>query len=190
MSVEFWSAFCSLIVFATTAVAAMRQLRHVRANNEIQALMAMQHVPPAVLQHALAETSRALEQRLREPAYRAELEALGFIDPVCHPEMEVCNWFDSAGTLVKNGLVEENAFNELFGRLVDRSWEFLGPAIAIMRRRRGPTQYQNFEYLVVRYRAWHARHPTGRYPADVPRLPLEDPWPRNGDVARPGVGVV
>lgn len=88
MSVEFWSAFCSLIVFATTAVAAMRQLRHVRANNEIQALMAMQHVPPAVLQHALAETSRALEQRLREPAYRAELEALGFIDPVCHPEME------------------------------------------------------------------------------------------------------
>jgi len=102
----------------------------------------------------------------------------------------VCNWFDSAGTLVKNGLVEENAFNELFGRLVDRSWELLGPAIAIMRRRRGPTQYQNFEYLVVRYRAWHARHPTGRYPADVPRLPLEDPWPRNGDVARPGVGVV
>ncbi len=91
---------------------------------------------------------------------------------------------------MKNGLVEENAFNELFGRLVDRSWELLRPAIAIMRRRRGPTQYQNFEYLVVRYRAWHARHPTGRYPADVPRLPLEDPWPRNGDVARPGVGVV
>lgn len=92
MSVEFWSAlwtFCSLLVFATTAVAAMRQLRHVRANNEIQALMAMQHdFHRPVLQHALAETSRALEQRLREPAYRAELEALGFIDPVCHPEME------------------------------------------------------------------------------------------------------
>jgi len=104
--------------------------------------------------------------------------------------MEVCNWFDSAGTLVKNGLVDENAVNELFGRLVDRSWDSLGGAIALMRRRRGPSQYQNVEYLVVRYRAWHARYPTGRYPTGVPRLPLEDPWPGDRDVARPDVRVV
>ena len=189
MSVEFWNAtwsFLTLVVFCLTAVSAIAQLRHVAAGNQINALMSVQaDFQRPSLQHALHFVQSGLAERLADPAYRAELAALGFVDPLDHPEMEACNWFNQVGTLVKNGFVDEGIFLELFGRLVDRNWTLLSPAIALLRRRRGATQYQNFEYLAARYRAWHARYPQGRYPSRTPRLTPVDSW-LSADDAAPG----
>ncbi len=113
---------------------------------------------------------------MADPAYRAELAERGFVDARKHPEMEVCNWFDQAGMLVKGGFVDENVFFEAYAKLVDYCWGTLSPVVAVLRRSRGNTQYESFEYLAVRARLWRARHPGGTYPAGTPRAAIDDPW--------------
>ncbi len=180
MPVEFWSSlwsFLTLLVIGATVVPAVLQMRHLSSNNQIQSLLSLEHdFNEPHLQAAFHYVQHELPARLEDPAYRGELTRIGFVDPQHHPEMKVCNWFDQMGTFVKNGLVGERAFFELFGRLVDRYWELLSPTIALLRRERGPRQYQNFEYMTSRYRLWAKKHPTGLYPASVPRLRVEDPW--------------
>jgi hypothetical protein len=196
--IEFWNSlwsFLTFLVIAATVIPAVLQMRHLSSNNQIQSLLSLERdFNESHLQAAFHYVQHDLPGRLEDPAYRAELAHIGFVDPVQHPEMKVCNWFDQIGTFVKNGLVGERAFFELFGRLVDRYWELLSPTVALLRRERGPRQYQNFEYLTARYRRWAAQHPGGLYPGNVPRLKLEDPWlavdrtPREEQTAaKPGV---
>ena len=179
-SAEFWTAFGTMgtfIVVAISAVAALAQLRHVRTANELQALLSVQRdFQEPDLQQALHYVQLQLPERMRDPAYRAELEAIGFVDPHRHPEMVACNWFNQVGTLLKNGLVAEGAFLDLFGRLVDHYWRLLEPAIAVLRRRRGPGQYEGFEYLAMRSQRWRRRFHDGDYPKDEPRLAVSDPY--------------
>jgi hypothetical protein len=49
-------------------------------------------------------------------------------------------------------------------------------AIAIRRRRAGPSVFENFEYLYVRARGYVARYPNGVYPSHTPRAELRDRW--------------
>ena len=67
-------------------------------------------------------------------------------------------------------LVDEHKVLELFNRLVSHYWRLLARAIAVMRRNRGPSQYENFEYLAVRAALWQQRYPNGTYPARLPRM--------------------
>jgi hypothetical protein len=179
-ALELLSAFSTLgqfIVIGVTAAVAAVQLRHLRTSNELEAVLSVQrdfHSPS--LQRALQFVQAELPGRLAEPSFRNELERIGFVDPQRHPEMEVCNWFNEIGSLVKNRLVAESAFLDLFSKLVVHYWTLLEPAIAILRRRRGDSQYENFEYLAVRSRQWQARNPEGLYPKGVPRIALADAY--------------
>lgn len=172
-----FSTFGQFIVIGVTAAVAAVQLRHLRASNELEAVLSVQrdfHTPS--LQRALQFVQAELSSRLGDTHFRAELERIGFVDPERHPEMEVCNWFNEMGSLVKNRLVAESAFLDLFSKLVVHYWTLLEPTIAILRRRRGDSQYENFEYLVVRSRQWQDRHPDGLYPHGVARIGLSDPY--------------
>lgn len=179
-SAEFWTAVGSVgafVVIALSAAVAVVQLRHLRAGNQLQALLSVErdfHAPD--LQAALQYCQTDLLRRMQEPGYRAQLEAIGFIDVTEHPEMVACNWFNQMGTLVKNGLVSEDAFLDSFGRLVDHYWLLLESAIAVLRRHRGASQYENFEYLAMRSRQWRRKHADGLYPRGAERLPVRDPW--------------
>jgi hypothetical protein len=167
----------TLVVIAASVIAALVQLRHVQASNQLQALLALEHDFRAPeLQAAITYVQEDLSLRLDDPAYRRELEQIGFIDPAAHPEMVACNWLNEMGTLVKRGLVSEDTFMDLFGRLIVHCWRKLEPAIAIMRRRRGQVQYHDFEYLAVRAIAWLERNPHGTSPKAFNRLTLADPW--------------
>jgi hypothetical protein len=117
-----------------------------------------------------------LTYKLGDPTYRAELERIGFIDARKHLEINVLNWFNQLGSLLKNALVDEIAFMDLFGRLAVQYWEILAPAIAIVRRRRGPSQYHSFEYLVIRARKWLSDYPGGAFPSGMTRIPILDEW--------------
>lgn len=164
------------IVFAGT-VAALRQLRLNRASNQLRAVLAiLNDFRAPELQAAFIEVQGFIRERLDDPDYRAELAATGFIDARRHPEVTICNWFDGVGVTVKYQLVSEDAFMDLFGRLVSYSWDQLGPAIALMRRARGATQYHNFEYLADRARAWTKRYPDGIFPKGYARRGLDDPY--------------
>lgn len=167
----------TFLVICGSVIAALIQLRHVQGGNQLQALLSLERDFRAPeLQAALTYVQEDLPQKLEDPAYRRELEQIGFVDPVAHPEMIACNWLNEMGTLVKRGLVSEDTFMDLFGRLIVHSWRKVAPAIAIMRRRRGQVQYHDFEYLAVRAMVWLERNPHGTSPKAFSRTPLPDPW--------------
>jgi len=167
----------TLVVILASVAAALIQLRHIRAGNQLQALLALERDFRAPqLQSALTYVQESLPRRLEDPAYRRELESIGFIDPALHPEMIACNWLNEMGTLVKRGLVSEETFMDLFARLIVHCWRQVSPAIAIMRRTRGDGQYHDFEYLALRAAAWLKRSPQGTFPQGFTRVPLTDRW--------------
>ncbi len=90
--------------------------------------------------------------------------------------MIACNWLNEMGTLVKRGLVSEDTFMDLFAKLIVHCWKQVSPAIAIMRRQRGPAQYHDFEYLAMRAAGWLDRNPHGVSPHAFARTPLADYW--------------
>jgi hypothetical protein len=167
----------TFIVICGSVVAALVQLRHIRTGNQLQALLSLEHDFRAPeLQAALRYVQEQLPQRLADSAYRRELETIGFIDPVAHPEMIACNWLNEMGTLVKRGLVSEDTFMDLFARLIAHCWRQIAPAVAIMRRTRGQAQYHDFEYLASRAAEWLTRNPQGMSPRSFARLPMQDRW--------------
>lgn len=176
----------TLLVIGGSVLAALIQLRHAQGGNQLQALLSLERdFRTPELQAALTYVQEGLQHRLEDPAYRQELEQLGFVDPVAHPEMVACNWLNEMGTLVKRGLVSEDTFMDLFGRLIVHCWRKVSPAIAIMRRKRGQVQYHDFEYLASRATAWLKRHPHGTSPKSFVREPIADPW-LDVDTARAG----
>lgn len=167
----------TLVVIGGSVIAALIQLRHVQGGNQLQALLALERdfrMPE--LQAALTYVQEDLPARLEDANYRRELEQLGFVDPIAHPEMIACNWLNEMGTLVKRGLVSEDTFMDLFGRLIVHCWRKVEPAIAIMRRKRGQAQYHDFEYLAMRAMAWLKKNPHGMSPREFNRAALPDPW--------------
>jgi hypothetical protein len=171
------AAIGTLVVILASVVAALIQLRHIQAGNQLQALLSLERDFRAPeLQAALTYVQEHLPQRLEDPVYRRELETIGFVDPVTHPEMVACNWLNEMGTLLKRGLVSEETFMDLFGRLIVHCWRQVSPAIAIMRRNRGESQYHDFEYLALRAAGWLKRNPHGIFPRTFSRAPLPDRW--------------
>jgi hypothetical protein len=167
----------TFFVIGASAIAAVRQLRHMQAANQLQGILALEeHFRDPDLQAALTYTQDVLPRKLEDEQYRAELERRGYIDSRVHPELLLCNWFNKMGLLVKHRIVSEPAFMELFARLIVYYWEALTPAIALMRHSRGEGEYHDFEYLALRGREWLSRHGEGVFPKGVSRATIADPW--------------
>jgi hypothetical protein len=176
-AVSAWAALGTLVVIGASAIAALIQLRHMRAGNQLEALLSLERDFRApALQSALLYIQDDLPSRMEDPAYRKELETIGYIDVEAHPELLVCNLFNEMGTLVKHRLVSEDTFMDLFARLIVFCWKKASPAIAVMRRSRGDFQYHDFEYLYVRAVLWLERNPNGLIPNSTKRVALNDPW--------------
>ncbi len=176
MTIELWNAIAqwlTLIVIAATAIAAMFQLRHMRAGNELQGLLKVLEMAyePAV-QEAFDFLTSVFPQRIADPAYLQDLEN----DPVdshVHKELIACEYYERLGSYVKNGLIAADLYLDCSSPAM--YWNMLAPVIAALRKVRGPSAYENFEYLVVLERRWDARHPEGNYPRGVPRIIIPDP---------------
>jgi hypothetical protein len=167
----------TFFVILATAIAAGLELRHMAVKTQLQALMGiLQDFRSPELQEALRYVQGYLDQKMHDPDYRDELARIGFIDARQHPEMTVCNWFNEMGTLIKNRIVDPDVFFDHFGRLINQYWKLLSPVIAILRRRRGPQQYQNFEFLAALAQQWTKEHPHGIFPKHVPHLDVQDVW--------------
>jgi hypothetical protein len=180
MSVDLVNAIAAVgtfLILGASAVAAVVQLRHMRSSNQLGALLALEHeFHSDALQESFRFVQNELAYKLHDRAYREELERIGFIDSRDHLEVNVLNWFNELGALLKNELVDQTAFMDLFSRLAVQYWEILAPAIAILRRRRGPAQYHSFEFLAIKARKWLSDSPQGRFPRGMARIPLLDEW--------------
>jgi hypothetical protein len=169
------SAFVTMIVIAATAIAAVFQLRHMRAGNAIAGFIGMmdkwsspeaRHIQNYVF-------NGELDRKLADAEYREGLTAF-LIDRLAHPEVEYLDFWESIGMLIKLGYFAEDAFMESGGPNCLRAWRKLEPVIAIIRRSRGPQAYDNFEYLASRVMIWDSTHPDGVFPKRTPHLPVVD----------------
>lgn len=188
VSYEFINSIVSLItllILVASAIAAAISLHHSQAFNQISAVLVMERdMRTPDMQEAFRFVQSELPYKLHSEEFRAELDAIGFIDSRSHMEIMACNWFNAMGTLLKHHLVEEGAWMDLFSRLVVQYWELLSPVIAIVRRNRGDSQYANFEYVAIRAREWLEKNPAGTFPKNVQRAKLIDRWRAEDDALR------
>jgi hypothetical protein len=154
----------TFVVISATAVAAMIQLRHLRSNNELQAMLDLGREFQQVAPH-ISFVYGDLPTKMKDPQFRKEVGIN--IDPAVHPELIVAAFFDQCGLLIRLRLMPEKFIMEYAGGAdsILRCWHNLSEVIAI-RRSEAPTVYRNFELLAVHARKWLARYPRGSFTVD------------------------
>jgi len=171
------AAIGTFVVIAATAIAAVVQLRHLRAANQVAAVrILLEEYEGAELRDAFHFVRAELAGRLEDPVFREELRS-GVTDRLTHPEVTICNFFDKWGAHYREGAIDRRAFMRQMAGVTVSFWKRLEPAIALMTYPEGVnTAFEAFEYLSVEARGWIARHPQGDYPRGKPRITLVDPW--------------
>ena len=170
-----YASLATLVVIAVTAVAAMIQLRHIRHSNQLESIMALRELRNSTsLDEAHMFVVNDLTRAMQDPQFRADLEGARLQNRSVHKELQVCDYFEQVGGYIKLGLISADVFLE-YGN-PERYWNLCAPALELYRRNRGPSTYENFEYLTVLAQDWDKSHPNGNYPPGVRRLPLgEEP---------------
>ena len=180
MSHEWLTAIGTLgtfVVIAASAIAALMQLRHMRAGNQIVALNEIRETLQSPTFQEAFLLIRDLPQRLKDPAIRATFSGRDF--PVEHQRLRMlANFFEHVGTLVKNGIIDAEIAADLWGGVVLRSWYALAPIIANRRIITGQSAlWVNFEFLAVVSESFSSRHPSGTFPRGLRRMPEPERWP-------------
>ena len=176
MSFELINSLASVgtfAVIAASAIAAMIQLRHVRASNQIalmtKLLETLQSADFVDARRFIAyELADALQdpqtvEILRTPPFAGRMRALGILG----------NFFESVGQYVRRGMLDREMLFENWGAIIVATWVQLAPALAIMRDEpSGDDIWENFEFLAVISEDWLAHHPSGNYPKGCRRMVL------------------
>lgn len=176
MSLELLNTVAALgtfVVITATAIAAAVQLSHLRQSNQLQAVLALRSERTPELLAAFEYVATRLSERLKDPAYRAELQHFA-PSREAHPELVLADYFEHVGTYLKRGLIAENVYFEIASP--ERYWTLVEPAIAIYRRDRDASCFENFEYLVVRAQEYDKKTGGGTYPKGERRLHLTDAY--------------
>ena len=173
MTNETWNTIFAggtFVVIAATAVAALIQLRHLRAGNQLTTLLTLMRMwdQPEMQEH-IRYMRGPLQQKLKDPAFLAEF-ATGYLARSEHPELLIADFWEQIGAFMKYSLMDESTWLDVAGTQVLSAWESLEPAIESMRTTRGRASFENFEYAAVRARLWMRRHPDGCYPKGMPRM--------------------
>ncbi|MBC5807460.1 MAG: hypothetical protein DLM53_09665 [Candidatus Eremiobacter antarcticus] len=172
MSPEYLTAIASIgtfIVIAVTALAAIVQLRHIRASNQLTGVMQYTKLfESEQIQKANKFIQEELASKLRDAQYRRELFTRN-PDRRQHVELAVADWCEQAGSYIKYGLIEKDQFLDLSGAYVASMWQALKEVVAIRRVAAGQEMYVNFEYLAALERKV-VKGPDAFYPKGVQRL--------------------
>jgi hypothetical protein len=175
-------------IIAATAIAAMVQLRHLRASNQINAMLSIgNQFGDKEFRDALALVDRKSDSTFEDPIFReydfAILNGLptpavkqDYID-VLDATRLVCNKYEELGILVKNGIVDKGLFLDRYCLVIVRTWNRLERAIAWNRKMASNDAiWENFEYLAVLSQDYQRQHPSA-YPKGVRRLQMPETWP-------------
>lgn len=173
------AAIGTFIVIAATAIAAVIQLRHMRASNQLEGLLSvLARVEDASFNAWLTETQRQLPELMNDPGYVESVVNNTFDRSVAW--LQLGNSYDWVGSLVKNRLIPVDAFLDVYSFRVIQAWELMIPIIVLARYPDSEGIWENFEFLYVQANAWWKRHGGGNYPRHVPRAtlpPIEDVFP-------------
>jgi hypothetical protein len=171
------AAIGTFIVIAATAIAAIVQLRHLRAQNQLTGLLTVfARVEDPQSNEWVDAAREMIKSRLPDPAYRRSIVD-GTFERKNNPWLNLANSYDWVGSLVKHDLIPEESLLDVYSGRIVQAWGIIESIVPLVRRRSGPVVWENFEYLVVRAREWNLQHAAGTYPKGVPRLQVDVTWP-------------
>lgn len=190
MSLELINTAAGLLtvtIVAAAALAALIQLRHLRAANQINALLAVgEKLDSREVTDALATVNRGLEAALADPVFRDyEIAIFRRVPPpsvekrftdVHHACILIGNTFELIGSLAKNGIVDRAMLVDQYCGVTLSAWKRLADYTALGREAGDPNGWECFEYLAVLSEDWLRSQPTS-YPKGVRRYPLRNRWP-------------
>ncbi len=171
------AAIGTFIVIAATAIAAVVQLRHLRAQNQLTGLLTvLARVEDPQFNEWVDGAREMLKSRLPDPVYRSAILD-GTYQRKNNPWLNLANSYDWVGSLVKHKLIPEESLLDVYAGRVIQAWDIVEGAVPLVRKRSGPSVWENFEYLVVRAREWNEQHAKGAYPKGVQRVQIDVTWP-------------
>ncbi|MBV8172645.1 MAG: DUF4760 domain-containing protein [Candidatus Eremiobacteraeota bacterium] len=174
------------LVIAATAIAALIQLRHLRAANQIAALLAVQNeLDSGDFREAEVTVREQLGSMLEDPdfcAFEIALSRRVFAGKMNENYLKVRssanllgNTFENIGSMVKNGILDKHLVMDIYSWIVASYWDRMAGLIAMGRASTGQISiYENFEYLAALSKRYLATNPV-TYPRDLERLPLSVP---------------
>lgn len=175
MSFELLNALASVgtfLVIGATAIAAVIQLRHMRASNQLEGLLSvLARVEDSNFNRWVTAAQRQLPQLLADPEYRQSIIDGTFDRDVAW--LNLANSYDWVGSLVKNRLIPVDAFLDVYAFRVMQAWKVIEPVAALVRPHAGDSIWENFEYLYVKAEDWDkSKGAHGSYPKHVRRVKI------------------
>jgi len=163
------AAIGTFLVIAATAIAAVIQLRHMRANNQLEGLLnVLARVEDANFNRWTTEAQRQLPAMLADPEYCKKVVEAEYDRDVAW--LNLANSYDWVGSLVKNKLIPEGPFLDVYSFRVMHAWKIIEPMALLVRTYQGNATWENFEYLYVKAEDWEKKHINGNYPKNVRRV--------------------
>jgi hypothetical protein len=184
MSLELLNTLASLLtvcIVAATAITALVQLQHLRASNQINAMLAIgEQLNTKSLTDALTLVRDRLPAMVDDPKYRAynaradrgeEEEIVPEFEEVRQAAILIGNSYEELGILVKQGIVDTQMFLDRYSWVILRRWKLLDRSLVDARDDTGQPFWENFEYLAVLSEDWMREHPS-QYPNGMRRMRL------------------
>jgi hypothetical protein len=154
------ATLASTIVVAVAAVAAILQIRHLRAANQLEAILRMyERFDGPEMVEARRFCLEELPALIERPEERRAMVA-GSMDPRV---LLLTSFYTEIGALVNDGFLEDQLINRL-GTSIARTWSVLAPLAYELRETREEPMWAGFEYIAaLQARQTQARR-LGRYP--------------------------
>ena len=179
----------TVLIVAATAIAALVQLKHLRAGNQITAMLTMgDQLSSKTFSDAADLVRQKLATALEDPKYRDYEIALSLAQSA--PEVDdayvalrrasliVGNGYEELGILLKRGVIDRDMFLDRYCGNILGSWKRLEGLLALVRAAMGHDwAWENFEYLAVLSEDWMAKQNSGTYPHGMRRMKLTNRWP-------------
>jgi len=146
----------SSIVVVVGVIVAIRQLRHLRASNEVAALNGLiERFEKPEVRASLRFIQTSLQERLRDEAFVAALGAhpIGEEARVILPGLY---FWEALGAYVRMGAISERSVMRLWSQQVIDGWHHSADAIAAIRATQGAEILNSFEHLAARSTRWLA----------------------------------
>jgi len=183
-----FGTLATVAIVAATAFAALIQLRHLRAGNQINAMISIgDKFQSAEFARVLEIVSMNLGAALDDKAFRDYLVAMSRRSPTGdvpsryrearHAALLVGNTYEELGILVKNGIVDRDLFLDRYCAVAIGAWKRLESYLAFLRDvQNDQAIWENFEMIVALSERWLRDHPS-TYPQNLNRLRIVNPWP-------------
>lgn len=177
------------VIIAATAVAAVVQLRHMRAGNAIEAILSFRSIIEDEQHRHATNVLRTgdLERAMQDAHFRRFLYRRLMQRPTADvPEsyvdlldsaMLMGNCFELIGGMIRNKVATPDIFLPNYWWVVVGVWDRMSSWISLMRQYSGSDgMYVDFEFLTVLAREWGEKHPDS-YAHGYARMPLANTYP-------------